>query len=35
MYKVKTEPEFDAAHCVSGYTGKCSKLQGPIWAVEG
>ena len=32
--KLKTKVEFDAAHRLVGYSGKCSNLHGHIWTVE-
>lgn len=34
MYQLKTEADFDSAHFLSGYTGKCSNLHGHRWHVE-
>lgn len=28
MFKIKSEVQFDAAHYLSGYTGKCSNIHG-------
>ena len=32
--KLKTQFEFDSAHRLVGYEGKCSNLHGHIWRVE-
>ena len=34
MYQLKTEADFDSAHFLSGYTGKCSNIHGQRWHVE-
>ena len=34
MYKLKVRAEFEAAHRLSGYEGKCSRLHGHSWLVE-
>ena len=34
MYQLKTEADFDSAHFLSGYTGKCSNIKGHRWHVE-
>ena len=34
MYQLKTEADFDSAHFLSGYTGKCSNIHGHRWHVE-
>lgn len=33
MYAVTTEAEFDAAHFLAGYQGKCSNIHGHRWKV--
>lgn len=33
MYVLKTEHEFDAAHFLKGYDGKCSNIHGHRWKV--
>lgn len=33
MYELKTQAEFDAAHFLSGYHGKCENLHGHRWRV--
>jgi queuosine biosynthesis protein queD len=33
MYSLKTEQSFDAAHFLSGYSGKCSNIHGHRWKV--
>ena len=33
MYELKTEAEFDAAHFLSEYEGKCENLHGHRWRV--
>lgn len=34
MYYLKTSAEFDSAHFLSGYDGKCSNLHGHRWKIE-
>lgn len=34
MYRLRIERQFDAAHRLVGYKGKCSKLHGHTWKVE-
>jgi len=34
MYRLGIESQFDAAHKLVGYKGKCSKLHGHTWKVE-
>ncbi len=34
MYLLKTEANFDSAHFLSGYEGKCSNIHGHRWSVE-
>lgn len=34
MYYLKTSAEFDSAHFLSGYNGKCSNLHGHRWKIE-
>ncbi len=34
MYKLRTKTDFDAAHWLEGYEGKCSRLHGHLWVVE-
>jgi len=34
MYRLRIESEFDAAHKLVGYKGKCSRLHGHTWKVE-
>ena len=34
MYKLKTSADFDSAHFLSGYNGKCSNIHGHRWHVE-
>lgn len=34
MYTVKASAEFDSAHFLSGYNGKCSNLHGHRWKIE-
>jgi len=33
MYKLTTEAEFDGAHFLKGYEGKCSNIHGHRWKV--
>ena len=33
MYTLRTESEFDSAHFLSGYEGKCSNIHGHRWKV--
>ncbi len=34
MYRLRIETEFDAAHNLKGYQGKCANLHGHTWKVE-
>ncbi len=34
MYKLKTKAEFDSAHFLSGYNGKCANIHGHRWCIE-
>ena len=34
MFEVMTSEEFEAAHSIPGYPGKCSRLHGHSWKVE-
>ena len=34
MYYITAESEFDSAHFLSGYKGKCSNLHGHRWRVQ-
>ncbi len=34
MYTLKTEAEFDSAHFLKGYEGKCSNIHGHRWKLE-
>ncbi len=34
MYVLKTENNFDSAHFLSGYDGKCKNIHGHRWVVE-
>ena len=34
MFEIKVKGEFDAAHRVAGYPGKCDRLHGHSWTVE-
>jgi 6-pyruvoyltetrahydropterin/6-carboxytetrahydropterin synthase len=34
MYKLKTSADFDSAHFLYGYNGKCSNIHGHRWHVE-
>lgn len=34
MYTLKTNADFDSAHFLSGYEGKCSNIHGHRWNVE-
>ena len=34
MYRLRVETQFDAAHKLVGYKGKCSRLHGHTWKVE-
>lgn len=34
MYSVTTKGEFDAAHFLAGYPGKCKNLHGHRWSIE-
>ena len=34
MYRLKTSAEFDSAHFLSGYQGKCANIHGHRWKIE-
>ncbi|MGN0396273.1 MAG: 6-carboxytetrahydropterin synthase QueD [Coprococcus sp.] len=34
MYKLKTKSDFDSAHFLSDYNGKCKNIHGHRWTVE-
>lgn len=34
MYRLRIESQFDAAHKLVGYKGKCARLHGHTWKVE-
>ena len=34
MYRLRVEVDFDAAHRLEGYPGKCANLHGHSWKVE-
>ncbi|MDE5863033.1 MAG: 6-carboxytetrahydropterin synthase [Lachnospiraceae bacterium] len=34
MYTLQTSADFDSAHFLKGYEGKCSNIQGHRWLVE-
>lgn len=34
MYILKAEHDFDSAHFLSGYNGKCSNIHGHRWKIE-
>jgi 6-pyruvoyltetrahydropterin/6-carboxytetrahydropterin synthase len=34
MYRLRVESQFDAAHKLIGYKGKCARLHGHTWKVE-
>lgn len=34
MYQLKTAADFDSAHFLSGYQGKCANIHGHRWHVE-
>ena len=34
MYRLKTSAEFDSAHFLSGYHGKCANIHGNRWKIE-
>ena len=34
MYEISVREAFEAAHFISGYDGKCSRLHGHNWIVE-
>jgi 6-pyruvoyltetrahydropterin/6-carboxytetrahydropterin synthase len=34
MYRLRVESEFDAAHKIEGYQGKCARLHGHTYKVE-
>lgn len=35
MYILKAEADFDSAHFLAGYEGKCSNIHGHRWKIEG
>lgn len=34
MYRLKTSAEFDSAHFLAGYNGKCANIHGHRWKIE-
>ncbi len=34
MYELTVDSHFDAAHCLEGYTGECSRIHGHTWSVS-
>ena len=34
MYRLKTSAEFDSAHFLAGYNGKCANIHGRRWKIE-
>lgn len=34
MFEIKVSAEFEAAHRIAGYPGKCDRLHGHSWIVE-
>ena len=34
MYQLKTKADFDSAHFLAGYEGKCSNIHGHRWKIE-
>lgn len=34
MFEIKVSAEFEAAHRIAGYPGKCDRLHGHSWTVE-
>ncbi len=34
MFEIRVKEEFEAAHRVAGYPGKCDRLHGHSWVVE-
>ena len=34
MYILKASSEFDSAHFLSGYSGKCKNIHGHRWKIE-
>ena len=34
MYILKTSAEFDSAHFLAGYKGKCANIHGHRWKIE-
>lgn len=34
MYRLKTSAQFDSAHFLSGYQGKCANIHGHRWKIE-
>ncbi len=34
MFRIQVKEEFEAAHRIAGYPGKCNRLHGHSWVVE-
>ncbi len=34
MFRLRTKTDFDAAHWLEDYEGKCARLHGHLWVVE-
>ena len=34
MYEITVDSHFDAAHCLKGYSGECSRRHGHTWSVS-
>lgn len=34
MYRLRRKEDFDAAHFLEGYDGKCARMHGHFWVVE-
>ncbi len=34
MFRLRTKTDFDAAHFLEGYEGKCKRMHGHLWVVE-
>ena len=34
MYRLRTSAEFDSAHFLAGYNGKCANIHGHRWKIE-
>jgi len=34
MYRLRTKMDFDAAHFLANYEGKCARMHGHLWVIE-